>query len=323
MATFAAKELHMYKWGDNRRFNSYAGYIKRKFGGRVQKLTLDAGFTCPNRDGTISIGGCAYCNNDSFNPNYCTPSKSITQQLNEGIDFHNFRYRRVEKYLAYFQAFSNTYAPLPRLKELYGEALSHPKVNGLVVGTRPDCIDEEKLDYLAELAKDYYVSVEYGVESCYNRTLKRINRGHDFEKSVWAIEQTARRGLNVGAHFIIGLPGESRADLVSQTEIVSQLPLTTIKFHQLQIVRNTSFALEYEKTPEAFNFFGIDEYLELMVEIVERLTPSIVIERFTGEASPKTLIAPIWGKYRSDQLLQKFENLLEQKDTWQGKFFSS
>lgn len=311
----------MYPWGDQRRFNSYAGYIKHKFGGRVQKLTIDAGFTCPNRDGSISMGGCAYCNNDSFNPSYCTPQKSISQQLAEGIDFHMFRYRRVEKYLAYFQAFSNTYAPLPKLKELYSQALLHDRVVGLVIGTRPDCVDEQKLDYLAELSKDYYVSIEYGVESCYNRTLERINRGHNFERSVWAIEQTAKRGLNVGAHFIIGLPGESRIDLVDQTEIISKLPLTTIKFHQLQIVRNTAFEMEYNKNPEQFNFFSLDEYLELMVEIIERLNPSIVIERFTGEASPDTLIAPFWGKYRTDQLLIKLEKMLEDRDTWQGKMY--
>ena len=312
----------MYHWGNLRRFNSYAGYIKRKFGGRAQKLTLDAGFTCPNRDGTIGTGGCSYCNNNSFNPSYCTPAKPITQQLNEGIEFHNFRYRRVEKFLAYFQAFSNTYAPLDKLKELYGEALSHPKVNGLVIGTRPDCVDEEKLDYLAELAKEYYVSVEYGVESCYNRTLERINRGHTFEKSAWAIEETAKRGLNVGVHFIVGLPGESRDDLTNQTKMINELPLTTIKFHQLQIVTGTAFAIEYEKHPDSFNFFTLDEYLLLMVEIIERLNPSVVVERFTGEASPKTLIAPNWGKYRSDQLLQKFENLLAEKDTWQGKLWN-
>lgn len=312
----------MYHWGDLRRFNSYAGYIKRKFGGRAQKLTLDAGFTCPNRDGTIGTGGCSYCNNNSFNPSYCTPAKSITQQLNEGIEFHSFRYRRVEKFLAYFQAFSNTYAPLDKLKKLYGEALSHPKVNGLVIGTRPDCVDEEKLDYLAELAKEYYVSVEYGVESCYNRTLERINRGHTFEKSAWAIEETAKRGLNVGAHFIVGLPGESRDDLTNQTKMINELPLTTIKFHQLQIVTGTAFAIEYKKHPDSFNFFTLDEYLLLMVEIIERLNPSVVVERFTGEASPKTLIAPNWGKYRSDQLLHKFENLLAEKNTWQGKLWN-
>lgn len=312
----------MYPWGDNRRFNSYAGYIKRKFGGRVQKLTIDAGFTCPNRDGSIGTGGCTYCNNNSFNPSYCTPQKTITQQLAEGIEFHAFRYRRVVKFLAYFQAYSNTYESIDKLKGLYAEALSYPNVTGLVIGTRPDCVDEAKLDFLAELSKDYYVSVEYGVESCNNSTLERINRGHSFEKSVWAIKETAKRGLNVGAHFILGLPGESDENLISQTSIISELPLTTIKFHQLQIVKDTTMELEYAKNPSSFKFFTVDEYLELLVKIVERLNPNIVIERFTGEASPQTLIAPFWGKLRTDQLLVKLEKLLEEKDTWQGKLWN-
>lgn len=309
----------MYPWGDNRRFNSYTSYIKRKFGGRVQKLTIDAGFTCPNRDGSIGIDGCSYCNNDAFNPSYCTPQKSITQQLNEGIDFHKFRYKRVENYFAYFQAYSNTYAPLSKLKELYSEALSHPKVSGLVIGTRPDCVDEEKLDYLASLSKDYYISVEYGVESCNNKTLERINRGHSIEKSIWAINETAKRGLGVGAHFIIGLPSESMDDWINQIEIINKLPLTSIKFHQLQIVINTAMAEEYSRDPCIFNLLSLDEYLELMVEIVEHINPNIVIERFTSETTPQILIAPIWGSYRADQLLQKFEKMMELKDTWQGK----
>lgn len=309
----------MYSWGDDRRFNSYTRYIKNKFGGRVQKLTIDAGFTCPNRDGTLGTGGCTYCNNNSFNPSYCTPSKSITQQIQEGIDFHAFRYRRVEKFLAYFQAYSNTYAPLSKLKELYQEALSVPNVAGLVIGTRPDCVDEEKLDYLASIAKDYHVSVEYGVESCSNRTLKAINRGHTFEKSVWAIEETAKRGLNVGAHFILGLPGECYNDLVNQTSIINSLKLNTIKFHQLQIVQNTTMAIDYEQNPDNFKFYSIDQYFSLLVDIVERLNPNIVVERFVGEASPQTLIAPFWGKLRTDQLLQKFEKILAERGSWQGK----
>ncbi len=311
----------MYPWGDNRRFNSYAGYIRRKFGGRIQKLTLDAGFTCPNRDGTIGTGGCSYCNNDSFNPSYCSPEKSIKQQLAEGVEFHAFRYRRVVKFLAYFQAYSNTYASVERLQELYSVALSYPNVTGLVIGTRPDCVDEEKLDYLASLAKNHYVSVEYGVESCNDITLERINRGHTFEKSLWAIDQTVIRGLNVGAHFILGLPGESVEDIIAQTKIISKLPLTTIKFHQLQIVKDTLMAKEFASNPNEFNFFTVDQYLELIVQIIERLNPNIVIERFTGEASPKTLIAPFWGKLRTDQLLVKLEKLLEEKETWQGKLW--
>jgi uncharacterized protein len=313
----------MYTWGDNRRFNSYAGYIKKKFGGRVQKLTIDAGFTCPNRDGSLGTGGCTYCNNNSFNPSYCTPQKSITQQLAEGVDFHAFRYRRVVKFLAYFQAYSNTYGSIVKLQELYNEALSYPNVAGLVIGTRPDCVDQDKLDYLASIAKNYYVSIEYGVESVFNETLNRINRGHNFEKSVWAIEETAKRGLNVGAHFIIGLPGESENDHINQIDTINKLPLTTIKFHQLQIVKDTVMAKEYEQNPDAFKFYAVDEYLELIVKIIERLNPKIVIERFTGEASLQTLIAPIWGNFRTDQLLLKLESLLEKKDTWQGKFYNS
>ena len=309
----------MYQWGDNRRFNSYANYIRKKFGGRIQKLTLDAGFTCPNRDGSLGSNGCSFCNNNSFNPSYCTPTKSIEQQLEEGMEFHAFRYRRVEKFLAYFQAYSNTYADLNTLKEVYEIALSYPNVIGVVIGTRPDCVDQQKLDYLAKLSEQHYISIEYGVESCNNQTLQRIKRGHDFEKSVWAIKESAKRGLNVGAHFILGLPGESDEYLINQTAKISRLPITTLKFHQLQIVKDTLMAEEYEQSPNNFNFYSIEEYLNLLVEIVERLNPNIVIERFMGEASPSTLIAPKWGKMRTDQFLQKLEKLLELKDSWQGK----
>ncbi|HNV80960.1 MAG: TIGR01212 family radical SAM protein [Tenuifilaceae bacterium] len=309
----------MYPWGDNRRFHSYACYMKKYFGGRVQKLTIDAGFTCPNRDGTVGIGGCTFCNNESFNPSYCNPGKPISQQLSEGIEFHAFRYRRAKKFMAYFQAYSNTYAPLNRLKELYEQALSYPNVIGIVIGTRPDCIDEVKLDYLASLAKSHYVLVEYGVESTSNKTLASVNRGHTFEQSVWAIEQTAKRGINVGAHFIIGLPGESEDQIIEQTHTINTLPLTSIKFHQLQIIRNTAMSVEYASNPGLFRLFSIDEYLELLLKIVERLNPRIVIERFTSETPPANLIAPVWGSLRADQVLVRFEKLLEAKDTWQGR----
>ena len=311
----------VFPWGHTRRFNSYSRYIKRVFGGRVQKLTLDAGFTCPNRDGTVGTGGCTYCNNDSFNPSYCNPQKPIIKQLNEGIEFHTVRYRRADKFLAYFQAYSNTYADLDYLKSIYNQALEHPKVIGIVVGTRPDCVDEAKLDYFGELAKKFYVSVEYGVESCSNQTLLNINRGHDFEKSVWAIEQTSKRGINVGAHFILGLPGENSEYLIDQVKTINKLKINTIKFHQLQIVRNTRMEIDYQNNPNTFKFYDVDGYLDLMVKIIERLNPKFVVERITGEASPRTLIAPKWEKLRTDQLLNKFEGLMAERDTWQGKFF--
>ena len=311
----------IFSWGDNRRYNSYSRYIKRKFGGRVQKLTIDAGFTCPNRDGSKGTGGCTFCNNDSFNPNYCNPEKPIRQQLEEGIEFHTVRYRRAEKYLAYFQAYSNTYAPLEHLKLIYEQAISYPNIIGLVVGTRPDCMDEEKLDYFAELAEKHYLSIEYGVESCSNETLQQINRCHTFEQSVWAIEQTAKRGINVGGHFIIGLPGESSQYFVDQINTINSIPLNTIKFHQLQVVRGTKMALEYEQNPNNFQFYTVEEYLSLMVHILEKLNPKFVVERLTGEASPATLIAPKWGKLRTDQLLVKFEGMLAERNTWQGRLF--
>ena len=312
----------LYPWGDNRRFNSYSNYFKREFGGRVQKLTIDAGFTCPNRDGTVAKGGCTYCNNDAFNPNYCTPSKSITQQIDEGIEFHAVRYRRADRYLAYFQAFSNTHAPLDKLEKLYTEALANPKIIGLVIGTRPDCVDEQKLDYFQELSKKYYIALEYGVESCYNKTLELINRGHNFEKSVWAIEETHRRGIKTGAHIIFGLPGESREEMMAEAAILSKLPLNTIKFHQLQIIKGTTMELQYLQNPSMFNLFGMEEYFNFMVDFLEQLNPNFVVERFTGEAPPRYLATPPWGNYRTDQLMVMLEKILEQRNTWQGRLFS-
>ena len=236
----------MYAWGDNRRFNSYSGYFRRMFGCRVQKLSVDAGFTCPNRDGTISGGGCTFCNNGAFTPSYCMPVKGVRRQIEEGIEFHRRRYRTASKYLVYFQSFSNTYAPLERLKEVYGEALAHPDVAGIVVGTRPDCVDAEKLDYFAELARGRYVAVEYGIESTRDETLRAVNRGHDFACARRAVEMTAARGLHVGAHFILGLPGETDAMLLEQVAAINSLPLTTLKFHQLQLFRGTTMAAEYD-----------------------------------------------------------------------------
>lgn len=312
----------LYPWGDNRRFNSYSNYFKREFGGRVQKLTIDAGFTCPNRDGTVATGGCTYCNNDAFNPSYCTPSKSITQQIDEGIEFHAVRYRRADRYLAYFQAFSNTHAPLDKLEKLYTEALANPKIIGLVIGTRPDCVDEQKLDYFQELSQKYYIALEYGVESCYNKTLELINRGHNFEKSVWAIEETHRRGIKTGAHIIFGLPGESREEMMAEAAILSKLPLNTIKFHQLQIIKGTTMELQYQQNPSMFNLFGMEEYFNFMVDFLEQLNPNFVVERFTGEAPPRYLATPPWGNYRTDQLMVMLEKILEQRNTWQGRLFS-
>ncbi|MCK4345868.1 MAG: TIGR01212 family radical SAM protein [Bacteroidales bacterium] len=312
----------MYSWGHSRRFNAYANYFKEVFGERVQKVSIDAGFTCPNRDGTAGWGGCTFCNNDAFNPSYCTAEKSVRQQLEEGIKFHKTRYRRSSKYLAYFQAYSNTYASLDKLIEKYDEALNFPNVIGLVIGTRPDCIDKEKLDYFRKLSEKVYLIIEYGIESCYNKTLKRINRGHTFEQSVYAVKETAKRGIRTGAHLIFGLPGETRKEMLDEAGIISRLPLDNVKFHQLQIIKRTAMEREYKRAPGNFDLFSWEEYLEFLIKFLERLNPEFVVERFTGEAPPRFLAGPRWGLKRTDQILNLIEERLDEKDTWQGKRYN-
>lgn len=312
-----------FPWDHHKRYNSYPEFFKKLFGERVQKITIDAGFTCPNRDGTLGTGGCTYCNNDAFNPSYCRPGKSISHQIEEGIQFHLNRYRRANKYLAYFQAYSNTYSTLDRLTEIYSEALKNPKIAGLVIGTRPDCVDDDKLDYFRELSKKNYVIIEYGIESCYNKTLERINRGHTFEQSVSAIQKSASRGIATGVHIIFGLPGESEEEMLGEAGILSRLPVQTIKFHQLQIVKNTVMADEYLENPDSFKLFSLESYLEFIIRFIEKLSPGIIIERFTGEVPPRFLLGPDWGLIRNDQINSMIEKRLEKLNTWQGKNFIS
>jgi radical SAM protein (TIGR01212 family) len=309
----------VFPWGNNKRFNTYAEYYGRIYGGRVQKVSIDAGFTCPNRDGTLGKGGCTYCDNNSFNPSYCIPRKSVTEQIAEGVEFHSRRYRRAGKFLAYFQAYSNTYANIERLKKLYSEALAYPGVIGLVIGTRPDCVDGRILDYLAELSKTYHIVLEYGVESCYDRTLKRINRQHDFDCSRRAIENAAEKGITTGAHLIFGLPGESIKDMLDEVDIMSALPIRSIKFHQLQLIKNTKIVEEYRLNPSDFHVFDVEEYLDFMIEVVEKLRHDIVVERIAGEVPPKFLAVPAWSYLRYDRLLALFEKKLEDCNTWQGR----
>lgn len=314
-----SEAFEKYGFPDGKRYNSFVGYFKRKYGERLQKIVLDAGFTCPNRDGKVGRGGCTYCDNAAFHPSYSTAGKSLHLQLDEGIEFHKVRYRTTEHYLAYFQSFSNTYAPLERLKALYEEALSHPSVVGIVVGTRPDCVDEEKLDYLAELAKDHVVIVEYGIESCYDAVLQRINRGHDFETACRAVRMTAERGIDVGAHFILGLPGETRLMMLDSCALINDLPLRSVKFHQLQVVKGTKMEKEYAECPEDFERFTLDEYLDFFVEMLERLRPDLFIERFVGEVPPRFVNETPWGLIRNVELLRLLDKRLEERDSYQGK----
>ena len=310
-----------YPWGDHRRYNAMSNRIKEKYGGRIQKVSINAGFTCPNRDGTKGIGGCVYCNNQSFIPSYCVEDEDISGQINKGIQFLDKRYKRSKFYAAYFQAYSNTYKPLEELKLLYGTALEHEKISGIVISTRPDCVDEDILDYLMTLSKDYYISIEYGIESCYNDTLRWINRGHTFSDSKKAIQITAKKGLHVTGHILFGLPGESRDQMLEEASILSKLPLNAVKLHHLQIIKNTPLAVMYLDHPEWFNLFNLDEYIDFIIQFLERLDPMIAVERLVSETPPAQRIDPGWGNKRADWVQKKIESVMEERDTWQGKQF--
>ena len=317
----------MFPWGDNRRFNSYSAYFTREFGGRVQKISIDAGFSCPNRDGKISSGGCTFCRNDAFNPSYCRPEKSVRQQIEEGIKFHQRRYRRASSYLAYFQAFSNTYKPLNELERLYNEALSAPGIIGLVIGTRPDCITEEILEMLKNISHISPIQpilpiiIELGVESVYDQTLSRVNRGHDFATAKHAIKLVNSYGFHCGGHFIFGLPGETREMMLNAADIISELPLTSVKFHQLQIFKDTKMANEYLANTSDFHLFTLEDYIEFVIDFIEHLNPNIVIERFAGEVPPRYLVSKPWLNLRYDQVLSLIEKRLEERNTYQGRLY--
>lgn len=325
---------------EGKRYNTFVGHYRRLYGERLQKLVIDAGFTCPNRDGTCGRGGCTYCNNDAFHPGYSTPGKPLAQQIDEGIEFHKVRYRGVSRYLAYFQSYSNTYAPLERLRELYGEALSHPEIVGLVIGTRPDCVDNEKLDWFASLKEGRelpewhrelggktieapLVTIEYGIESCHDATLRRINRGHDFECARKAIKATAERGLDTGAHMILGLPGETRGMMLEECGRINELPLHSIKFHQLQIVKGTRMEKEHDARPEDFVEMSLPEYLDFIIDILERLRPDLYIERVAGEMPPRFVRENRWGLVRNFEILRMLDERLAERDTWQGRLLEN
>jgi len=312
-------EIPKYIWGHNKRYNDFSTYFRKKFSERVQKVSIDAGFTCPNRDGTKGLGGCTYCNNKTFKPTYCNLEESVTSQIQQGVDFFGKKYKSM-KFLAYFQAYTNTYAPFDDLKNLYEEALKHPKIIGLVISTRPDTVSSELLDYLADLSKKVYVMVEFGLESHLEKSLQFINRGHTFNASIWALEQTAKRGINNGTHLILGLPGESRKEMLEQAKVISKLPVKNLKLHQLQIHKGTLLEKQYLKNPDKFSLFTAEDYIELVVDYLEFLNPKIIVERFISQAPPEMLIAPKWG-LKNFEFVAKVEKRLKERDTWQGRLF--
>lgn len=301
-------------------YHEFGEFLRSIFPGKVQKISIHAGFTCPNRDGTKGWGGCTYCNNQTFSPEYCHTEKSVSEQLDEGIRFFSRKYPEM-KYLAYFQAYTNTYGSLGTLKRKYEEALAHPGVVGLIVGTRPDCMPDPLLDYFEALARQTFVLIEYGLESTLDKTLQRINRGHTHAESEEAIRRTAGRGIHTGAHLILGLPGESREEILHHADVLSALPLTTLKLHQLQLIRNTRMAKEQAEHPEWFHLYTADEYIDLAIDFIERLHPGIVVERFVSQSPKELLIAPDWG-LKNYEFTAKVMKRIAERATWQGRLFT-
>lgn len=308
-----------YSWGHEKRYNDFSTHFKRLFDRRVQKVSIDAGFTCPNRDGSKARGGCTYCNNTTFTPSYTNLKVPVTTQIDQGVAFFKKKYKAIS-FLAYFQAYSNTYAPLDILKKLYEEALAHPDVIGLVIATRPDCLTDEVLDYLESLSKDYYIMVELGVESTNDKTLEFINRGHTHEESVRAITELHHRGIHNCIHTILGLPGEDKELILEQARVVSELPIENLKLHQLQIHKGTKMYRQYRDNPETFSLYSAEEYMDLVVAYLELLDPRIIVERFISTAPPELLVAPKWG-LKNFEFVAKLEKKLEQLDTYQGRLF--
>ncbi|MDF1547646.1 MAG: TIGR01212 family radical SAM protein [Bacteroidales bacterium] len=315
------QQTNKYPWGHSKRYNDYSSYFKNRFSERVQKISIDAGFTCPNRDGSKGRGGCTYCNNDTFNPYYCMPSKSVSKQLDEGISFFSPKYK-TQQYLCYFQAYSNTYGEFERLKKIWTEALSHQGVIGMVVGTRPDCVNDQILDYLAELSKKFYIVLEFGIESTLNRTLELVNRCHTYEESVEAIKQSTDRGIETGVHMILGLPGESRSDLLQHAVTISELPITSLKLHHLQIIKKTIMAKQYASNPKIFDLFEANEYVKFIVEFLKHLSPQIIVERFISESPLDLLIAPKWEGLKNFEIVHRIEKQLESSNSWQGMLYN-
>ncbi|PQJ72044.1 TIGR01212 family radical SAM protein [Polaribacter butkevichii] len=305
-----------------KRYLDYSSFIKLTFGERVQKISLDIGFSCPNRDGSKGYGGCTYCNNNTFNPDYCQPTKGIKQQLEEGISRFATKYK-TQQYLAYFQAYTNTYSDFESLKQMYDEALSVPNVIGLVIGTRPDCISDEVIDYLSFLSKKHFISLEFGVESTLNKTLKKVNRCHTYNDTVATFNKCKNRGFHLGAHLIMGLPGETKEDLLNHAIEISKLPIDTLKLHHLQIVKKSIMASQYNRNPEDFQLFTQESYIQFITEFVALLRPDIVIERFISQAPIDLLIAPKWNGLKNFEMVAKIDKKMEAINTWQGKKYKS
>ncbi len=317
-----------YLWQSERRYNAYSALLRRQFGCRVQTLPINGGFACPNRDGSKGTTGCTFCANEAFSPAYSHGHDGITQQIDNALTFFSSRRRPQETlYLAYFQSYSNTYASLDTLRERYGEALQHTQVKGLVIATRPDCVDEARLDLLQGLAQRHHIAVEYGIESCYDSTLAAVQRGHTFADAQQAIQATAQRGLPTAVHLILGLPGESREQMLQQVDLLNALPINALKLHQLQLLKGSTLGEAYLRgeARDYGTFFSLDEYLALVCDFIERLRPDIALERMAGEVPPRYQAAPGGGwlrpngkQLKSEEFVALVDNELQRRDTYQG-----
>lgn len=304
-----------------RRYHSYSEFLKQKYGERLQKISVHAGFTCPNRDGSKGYGGCTYCNNDAFVPGY-TAGISLQQQIEEGIAFHRKRYRRAEKFLAYFQSYTNTYATNDQLFGMWDKMLENPIISGMVISTRPDCLNSEMVKYLERLSATKIIMVELGIESVYDKTLQRINRGHTYDETIKAVDLLKHHGLFINAHYILGLPGETRDEQVGAAELISTLPIDALKLHQLQIVRGSMMEKEYKKNPSDFELYELSSYTDLVIDFLDYLSPRVMIDRFASEVPPRYLVGPDWGMLRYDQVLGIIEERMEERGSMQGSKFN-
>ena len=275
-------------------YRDFADFLGEHFAGKVQKISINAGFTCPNRDGSKGHGGCTYCNNQTFNPEYCSTSASITEQLEKGKAFFARKYPTM-RYLAYSQAYTNTYASMERLRAMYEEALSVPDVVGLIIGTRPDCVPDVLLDYLAQLSRRTFVMVEYGAETANDRTLQLINRGHSWADTADAVARTHARGIFCGLHLILGLPNETIHDFRATIDAVAALPIDTLKLHQLQLIRGTRLARQVADGEVTVAQWSAEEYADVCIDLLRRLPRRIAVERFVSQSPASLLISPRWG----------------------------
>ncbi|MCR4964759.1 MAG: TIGR01212 family radical SAM protein [Bacteroidales bacterium] len=311
-----------YPWGGDLPLYTYHQYLNNTFGFQIRKLPVDAGFTCPNRDGKVGIGGCTFCLNEAFTPQYCNNQHDIIQQINDGLSFHAKRRRKIDSFFIYFQSFSNTYAPLEKLKLLFEEAAHIPDVKGLIIATRPDCLNEEILDYLSTLQEHIYINIEIGIESLHDETLCRVNRGHNVDCTLQAIRRLTQRNIPTCGHLIFGLPGEKPEMWLKDLATINNLSLTTLKLHQLQILHNTAIEHEYEEHPEDFYIFTTHGYIDFLADYIERLTPTVAIERLANEVPPRYLTTKAWQGIRHQDIVDGVIETLTTRKSWQGKFIT-